>query len=193
MKFKIAIVVTAGMVLSCFSCRTAPPGDTPKNSPTQPTTAPEPIDGAVNYPAQQTIPTVFAIKLPHGSDVTKIVEVDVWANTDEMEGRRISANDFRCDKVQLVNDEQAHSVILSGDIFHGMLNGDKDGQIEVTKGQCVGDGDVFTVKDTDSDRKAFDALAAEAAEGTIFIKLVRQQPDPINQVVLSAKVKIVLK
>ena len=71
------------------------------------------------------------------------------------------------------------------------LNGDKDGQVETTNGTCVGDGDLFMTKADDNDPAAFNALADEASQGTIFVQLVRKQPDPITQTVKSGKVKIV--
>jgi hypothetical protein len=153
----------------------------------------DPIDGKANFSAIQTQPTIFAVKLPHGTDRATIIEIDVWANTDKVEGKRINADNYRCDEVQLVEDHPTHTPISVGRMFGGILNGVINGTVETTNGSAVGDGDTFTLKATDADPSAFNALADEASRGTIFIKLVRKQPDPITQIVLSAKVKIVVQ
>jgi len=107
-----------------------------------------------------------------------------------MEGRRVG-NSIICDEIHIVSDDQAQTVVASGDVYKSLLQGANHDEDRMTSGSATGSGDVFDLKDHGSTQ--FQLFRGAVSKGRVRIVLKPNQPKPKPPVVNSAKVKITLR
>ena len=170
-----------------------PPTPVPTNNPPPPPPSPalpsatEEFDGKKDYRGQQTeFANIWVIHLPNTTGADQVGKITIWANTTKVEGHRVGTNVY-CDQIQLVNDDPAHTLIASSDMFRTQIEQATTDTDLVTAGSALGQGDIFTLRDDGSDE--FQKLRASLSKAAIFIRLVNKQPNPHPFHVDSAKIE----